>query len=208
MHNGGIADFHLIKRKLQSSLSDELFAVPQGNTDSEGATLKCIAQLNQWSREAGITEPSLMNFCVTDGKSVVATRYISSRTDEAASLWFSSGTSFSEYAPGGHYRMTKSDKRENIFLIASEPLTFEKADWMEIPTNTIIGAHVSPQISQLLLKIYPCKMNILQIPIIDEFHVPYSENKRFGDFAATKGLLSRAQVTNDVSPPNEEIAVS
>jgi glutamine amidotransferase len=35
MHNGGIASFHLIKRKLQSSLSDELFSVPQGNTDSE-----------------------------------------------------------------------------------------------------------------------------------------------------------------------------
>lgn len=27
-----------------------------------------------------------MNFCVTDGESVVATRYISSREDEAASL--------------------------------------------------------------------------------------------------------------------------
>ncbi|ELU43118.1 phosphoprotein phosphatase [Rhizoctonia solani AG-1 IA] len=37
MHNGSIADFHLIKRKLQASLSDELFAVPQGNTDSEWA---------------------------------------------------------------------------------------------------------------------------------------------------------------------------
>lgn len=219
MHNGGIADFHLIKRKLQSALSDELFSVPQGNTDSEwafalflsflpnpkskafspnilkNAMLKCIAQLNEWAREAGITEPSLMNFCVTDGKSVVATRYISSRTDEAASLWFSSGTSFNEFAPGGHYRMTKSDKRENIFLIASEPLTFEKADWMEVRTNTIVV--ITP------------KMNILQIPIIDEFHVPYSAaNKRFGDFAATKGLLSRAQVTNghDVSPPSEGIA--
>ncbi|KAG9128159.1 hypothetical protein FRC07_003988 [Ceratobasidium sp. 392] len=216
MHNGGIADFHLLKRTLQNSLSDILFSVPQGNTDSEwafalflsflpdpraksfssnilkNAMLKCIAQLNQWAREAGITEPSLMNFCVTDGKSVVATRYISSRTEPAASLWFSSGTSFSEYAPGGHYRMTKSDKRENIFLIASEPLTFEKADWMEIGTNTIIV--ITP------------KMNILQIPIIDEFHVPYSsENQRFGDFAATKGLLSRAQVTSDASPPNEEV---
>ena len=27
-----------------------------------------------------------MNFCVTDGEGVVATRYISSREDEAASL--------------------------------------------------------------------------------------------------------------------------
>lgn len=31
-------------------------------------------------------QPSLMNFCVTDGESVVVTRYISSRVDEAASL--------------------------------------------------------------------------------------------------------------------------
>lgn len=52
--------------------------------------------------------------------------------------------------------MSKADKRENIILIASEPLTFEKgmymmltafaclsdvtslADWMEIPTNTMV----------------------------------------------------------------------
>jgi len=40
--------------------------------------------------------------------------------------WFSSGTSFSEYAPGGHYKMFKEDKRENIIMVASEPLTFEK----------------------------------------------------------------------------------
>jgi hypothetical protein len=38
-------------------------------------------------------------------------RYISSRTDEASSLFFSSGTTFEEYAEGGHYRMTKADKR-------------------------------------------------------------------------------------------------
>lgn len=52
-------------------------------------------------------------------------------------------------------------------------------------------------------------MNILQIPIIDEFYVPYTaENKRYGDFAATKGLLSRGQVTNegDNTPPNEQAA--
>jgi glutamine amidotransferase len=32
MHNGGIADFHKIKRKLQAQLSDEIFNVVQGNT--------------------------------------------------------------------------------------------------------------------------------------------------------------------------------
>lgn len=38
------------------------------------------------SKSIGKNQPSLMNFCVTDGESVVATRYISSREDEAASL--------------------------------------------------------------------------------------------------------------------------
>ena len=153
MHNGGIAEFERIKRRLQSLLPDEIFAVPQGNTDSEWAfalflsllptttkaddtftphvlrqaMLDTIETLNSLARDAGITEPSLMNFCVTDGETVVATRYISSKTDEAASLYFSSGTTFSEYAPGGHYRMQKLDKRENIIMIASEPLTFEKS---------------------------------------------------------------------------------
>ena len=32
MHNGGIADFHLVKRRLQADLSDEVFHVVQGNT--------------------------------------------------------------------------------------------------------------------------------------------------------------------------------
>ena len=78
-----------------------------------------------------------MNFCITDGESIVATRYINSRHDEAASLvqflsvvlcctnlwltplrqWFSSGTTFSEYSEGGHYKMSKMDKRENIILV-------------------------------------------------------------------------------------------
>jgi hypothetical protein len=50
------------------------------------AVLETIASLNKYAEEAGVTEPSLMNFCVTDGSSIVVSRYISSRKDEAASL--------------------------------------------------------------------------------------------------------------------------
>lgn len=95
-----------------------------------------------------------MNFCVTDGLSVLCTRYVSSLHDEAASLYFSSGTSFYERSKG-MYRMRKEDRRQNIVVVASEPLTFEKADWMEVPTNTMI--------------IITPKMNVLQIPILDEY---------------------------------------
>jgi predicted glutamine amidotransferase len=32
MHNGGIAEFSRIKRKLQERISDEIFEIVQGNT--------------------------------------------------------------------------------------------------------------------------------------------------------------------------------
>lgn len=51
--------------------------------------LQTIAMLNKFAKDAGVTEPSLLNFAVTDGHAVIATRYISSKTDEAASLYFS-----------------------------------------------------------------------------------------------------------------------
>ncbi|KAJ1976017.1 glutamine amidotransferase subunit [Dimargaris verticillata] len=180
MHNGHLAHFTKIKRKLQNSLRDEIFANIQGNTDSEwafalflnqledplsrtfspeelkDAMLQTIALINRWSKEAGITKSSLLNFAVTDGQSVICTRYVSSRELEAASLYYSSGSRFIER--DGHYRMEKRDKREDAVVVASEPLTFEKADWLTVPSNT-------------LLMVTP-KHNILLYPIKDEFYNP------------------------------------
>ncbi|KAJ7492665.1 N-terminal nucleophile aminohydrolase [Mycena latifolia] len=193
MHNGGIAQWEL-------ELPDVAFNVVQGNTGQiiqhtlfllilkqlpdpnartftpdilRRAMLDTIASLNSLAEAAGVTEPSLMNFCVTDGDTVIATRYISSDKDEAASLWFSSGTTF-EDAEGGHYKMSKADKRENILLLCSEPLTFERADWMEIKTNTMVI--VTP------------RFNLLQIPIVDKFSAPGAV--RATEFAQEKGFLN------------------
>lgn len=58
-------------------------------------------------------------------------------------------------------------------LIASEPLTFEKADWLEIPCQTCVI--VTP------------RMNVLQIPIIDEFYQSSVHPVRNPDFASAKG---------------------
>ena len=68
---------------------------------------------------------SLLNFAVTDGQSVICTRYVSSATDEAASLYFSSGTSWKEESKG-MFKMERRDKGADIVLVASEPLTFER----------------------------------------------------------------------------------
>jgi glutamine amidotransferase len=178
MHNGNIAQFSKIKRRLQSVLDDDLFNFVQGNTDSEwafalfltqlddphkqqftsrelkDAMLKTIALLNQWAIEAGVSEPSFLNFAVTDGRTAICTRYINHKTKEAASLYFSSGSRFEMYKPG-HYRMVKADKREDMVVIASEPLTFEKTDWLPIPSNTVA--------------VVTANMNVLLYPVQDAY---------------------------------------
>ncbi|KAL7423913.1 glutamine amidotransferase subunit [Cryptotrichosporon argae] len=201
MHNGEVSQFAKIKRALQAALPDDLFLYPSGYTDSEwafmlflsklrdpharsfthvelrDAMLQTIQHINALCKDAGVTSPSLLNFVVSDGATVIATRYISSRTSEASSLFFSSGTSFDEYQDGGLYRMTKADKRERLILVASEPLTFEPRDWIEVRTNTMVV--ITP------------KMNILQVPIIDEFWVPPQDpasHSRSTDFAIEMGF--------------------
>lgn len=77
------------------------------------------------AKAAGIDTRSLLNFAVTDGSSVVCTRYVGSKTDEAASLYFSSGTSWKEEGDGV-FKMERRDKGADIVLVASEPLTFER----------------------------------------------------------------------------------
>ncbi|KAJ8606575.1 hypothetical protein MRB53_040875 [Persea americana] len=72
-----------------------------GHTVLRKALLATIAGINSLTatvdkRANGGPAISLLNFAVTDGHSVVCSRYVSSLTDEAASLFFSSGTSWTK----------------------------------------------------------------------------------------------------------------
>ena len=90
--------------------------------------------------------------------------------------------------------MTKADKRESIIMIASEPLTFERNEWMEVKTNTMVV--ITPKVS--ISFVNNCgsqradeKMNLLQIPIIDEYWVPPQDpasHNRTTDFAISMGF--------------------
>lgn len=116
-----------------------------GHSVLRKAMLKTIERINSFIRDVVGEENmgnedsrSLLNFAVTDGESVVCTRYVSSTTDEAASLFFSSGTSWKQLkgdhsSDGGksedddsNYVMERRDKGSDIVLVASEPLTFER----------------------------------------------------------------------------------
>jgi glutamine amidotransferase len=95
------------------------------------AMLSTFKQLNEFikaippEKAKEVDTRSLLNIAVTDGSSVICTRYVSSSTDEAASLYFSSGTSWKQEADGV-FKMERRDKGADIVLVASEPLTFER----------------------------------------------------------------------------------
>lgn len=149
------------------------------------AMKKTIARINTLIRthapsysETSLETRSLLNFAVTDGHSVVVTRYVSSKTDAAASLYYSSGTDWIE-SPNepGHFRMERRDKASDVVLVASEPLTFERHNWLAVPTNTILT--ISDQ-------------TVFVQPIKDEFYVADPSVERSTGFAKDKGLISKA----------------
>lgn len=161
------------------------------------AMKKTIARINTLIRthapsysETSLETRSLLNFAVTDGHSVIVTRYVSSKTDAAASLYYSSGTDWVESATEpGHFCMERRDKASDVVLVASEPLTFERHNWLAVPTNTILT------ISDQTVFVHPIK---------DEFYDADPSVERSTGFAKEKGLISKAPggaITNTVPTP-------
>ncbi|KAK6856127.1 Dug3p [Apiospora arundinis] len=139
---------------------------------------------------------SLLNFAVTDGHSVICTRYVSSKTDEAASLYYSSGTQWeTRPTPGDKdYQMERRDKGADIVLVASEPLTFERENWVNVPTNSILTIH---------------RQSVMVHPIEDGFSERDPYHKRSSAFATTKGLTTNEKaapqvINSDSATPNSE----
>lgn len=164
MHNGHIEGFSTIRRKLLFSLPQECFEMVGGTTDSEhafalfmskllalnpSAQATCdtetmaqamedaIGQICEWQEEAGIAGTSLLNFCVTNGESVVASRFCPNEDHQCASLYLASGTDFT-CDETGHATLVQESRMENLVMIASEPITHDSHDWLEAPRNHLI----------------------------------------------------------------------
>ena len=110
MHNGDVTDFKKIRRGLLSLLRDDLFEHMSGTTDSEllfhlilNEFPNCHAQMDPATiQEAVLTAmahviranegaPSSINIAITDGETVIATRYRNSDHEEPPSLYFHLG---------------------------------------------------------------------------------------------------------------------
>jgi len=101
------------------------------------AMLKTIALINELIDSIpestilaeNVDTRSLLNFALSDGHTVICTRYVGSSSDEAASLYYSSGTLWETRVPdpdSRDYQMARSDMGADVVLVASEPLTFER----------------------------------------------------------------------------------
>lgn len=156
------------------------------------AMKKTIAKINAFVKAVpaehqlrDVETRSLLNFAVTDGHSVIVTRYVSSKTDAAASLYYSSGTAWVEGKTKGQFKMERRDKASDVVLVASEPLTFERHNWLSVPTNTIVTI---------------CKQTVFVRPIKDEFYVADPSTERSTGFARSKGLVSKAPGGGALTP--------
>jgi predicted glutamine amidotransferase len=158
MHNGVIGGFDRIRRVLLRSLSDEVFPVVRGTTDSElmfalfldryrrpeghdaadamavalDATLHDVVDAAQ---KAGISEPSYLNLAVTDGRVAVASRFTTSDPSKAASLYVHEGKQY--VCKDGVCRMVSPDVGQGAVLVCSEPLS-EDAGWERVPPNHLV----------------------------------------------------------------------
>lgn len=123
MHNGVVGGFMAIRRKLLGTLSDTVYNTVQSfHSDSAvsfAVFLNClpdlhskhspqvllraveqaIAAISRVQREEGIDDVSLLNYVVSDGDTLIATRFTSDEDESGASLYYAEGNSFERSRP-------------------------------------------------------------------------------------------------------------
>lgn len=159
MHNGGVENFSLIKRKIREPLTDELYNWIKGQTDSEHlfacllnhlfsdpentvcpetvmvAFEKTFADLRTMMHEAGIQEAAYLNMMITDGSFFVGTRYVTDPNEEPLTLYHSEGGRY--VVEDGISFMVAPEDDDQAVLVVSEKLTEEK-HWTLIPANHFV----------------------------------------------------------------------
>lgn len=141
MHNGECTDLLKLTKYMyqDNNIPDHLLNNIHGNTDSEYCFILFLSQLPKKYQSGGIVpnlilkltmnntlkilssliEPSSCNFSFTDGKSILATRYINNKTETPPSLY------------------SRIDTLKNI-IISSEPINNNPKEWKLIPKNRMV----------------------------------------------------------------------
>eukprot|EP01083_Nonionella_stella_P294171 1000268_1 len=158
---------------------EDMISIKRSRSEIVRCMEMTISRIIGLARESGCGLGSLLNFAVTDGHSVVVSRFVdnactdlstpvlslqqSGQTLAAASMYFSAGTEFAR-CKDGKYRMLSRDRREECVLISSERLTDVREDWIQVPTNHILSMSES-----LNVRIEPIQLNYTNFTNINEF---------------------------------------
>lgn len=132
MHNGQIGDFGTIRRELENSLPDALYACRHGTTDSEvlfllmldeglaadphGATERAVSRVIAAARRAGVEPHIRLTAAFADGEALHAVRYATDRF--APTLYLSESS---------HGRS-----------LVSEPLDGNGPSWQPVPADSFV----------------------------------------------------------------------
>jgi glutamine amidotransferase len=150
VHNGYIADFHLLRRDLMLAVDPDLFAEIHGSTDTEvvfhlaltfglendpvGALERTVGVIESAAEARGVESAVQATFGVSDGATLWAVRY--STQGRARSLFESADVdTIRRLHPDNprFQRLTADDR-----LIVSEPFSDLPGVWREIPETTAV----------------------------------------------------------------------
>jgi glutamine amidotransferase len=154
MHNGDVANFRAVRRKLLESVCDEAFSNVYGSTDSEHffalfidshvkldepdpalrmakALASAITRVLELARSAGTGEDSYLNIAISDGERAVVSRFTDAADGVPESLYYVTGQIYRDVGPSAKRKGTQA------VIVSSERLTSDRG-WAEVPANQII----------------------------------------------------------------------
>jgi glutamine amidotransferase len=150
VHNGFIADFHLLRRDLMFAIDPALFADVHGSTDTEvvfqlaltfgleegpiAALERTIGFIETTAERHGVEEAVQGSFGVSDGASLWAVRYATNGSPRSLFASSSGDTVRSLYP--GNQRMQRLGHDDRV--IVSEPFSDLPGVWHEIPPATAV----------------------------------------------------------------------
>jgi len=86
--------------------------------------------------ENDVREHSYLNLCVSNGRSLVATRYTTNPRVQPASLYYMFGKEY--VATDGRCFMVPDDGAAEAIVVSSEPFTSVKSDWVKVSRNSML----------------------------------------------------------------------
>jgi predicted glutamine amidotransferase len=150
VHNGYIADFHLLRRDLMMAIAPDQFADVQGSTDTEvvfhlaltlglesdpvAAMERTIGLIEATAADRGVEAPVQGTFGVSDGTRMWAVRYASE--GPARTLFASGDADTVKRLHPENPRLQRLGEGDR--LIVSEPFADLPGAWHEIPEATAV----------------------------------------------------------------------